>query len=149
MFSLLYIKVFFLCSESATYFTHADNRIGGRYKKAMFVEYTDDTFTTKVNRTASEMHLGFLGPVIRAEVGDEIKVLFKNQVITVAIKVIIMCNTIIIIMQNLKTYGGSTFAVATYMLWCNFVLGASFIFLCLKLITIHYHTLPYPQNKRK
>ena len=80
----------------------------------MFVEYTDDTFTTKVNRTASEMHLGFLGPVIRAEVGDEIKVLFKNQVVTVAIKVIIMFNTIIKIMQNLKTYGGRTFAVVTY-----------------------------------
>ena len=69
-----------LYSESAKYFTHADNRIGGRYKKAIFVEYTDNTFTTKANRTDNEMHLGFLGPIIRAEVGDEIQVLFKNQV---------------------------------------------------------------------
>ena len=45
------------------------------------MEYTDDTFTTKVNRSSSEAHLGFLGPVIRAEVGDEIQVLFKNKVI--------------------------------------------------------------------
>ena len=81
------IKKLFFRSESAKYFTHADNRIGGRYKKAMYVEYTDDTFTTKANRTPSQMHLGFLGPVIRAEVGDEIKVLFKNQVIAFAINV--------------------------------------------------------------
>ena len=26
------------------------------------------------------------------------------------------------------------------MLWVNFILGLSFIFLCLKLIVIHYHT---------
>lgn len=70
----------FLRSESAQYFTYANNRIGGRYKKALYVEYTDDAFTTKVNRSSGEMHLGFLGPVIRAEVDDEIKVLFKNQV---------------------------------------------------------------------
>ena len=68
-------------SDSAKYFTQADDRIGGEYKKAVYVEYTDDTFTTKVNRSSSEAHLGFLGPVIRAEVGDEIQVLFKNKVI--------------------------------------------------------------------
>lgn len=62
------------------YFTQADDRIGGRYKKALYVEYTDETFTIKVNRSSSELHLGFLGPVIRAEVGDEINVFFKNQV---------------------------------------------------------------------
>ena len=67
-------------SESAKYFTHADDRIGGEYKKVVYVEYTDDTFTTKVNRSSNEAHLGFLGPVIRAEVGDEIQVLFKNKV---------------------------------------------------------------------
>lgn len=44
------------------------------------MEYTDDTFISKKNRSADEAHLGFLGPVIRAEVGDEIKVLFKNKV---------------------------------------------------------------------
>lgn len=68
-------------SESATYFTHADDRIGGRYKKAVYVEYTDSNFTTKMNRSSTEKHLGFLGPVIRAEVGDEIEVLFKNKVL--------------------------------------------------------------------
>ena len=74
------IVTLWLCSESSAYFTHADDRIGGRYKKALYVEYTDDTFTIKANRSSSELHLGFLGPVIRAEVGDEINVFFKNQV---------------------------------------------------------------------
>ena len=45
------------------------------------MEYADDTFTTKVNKSSNEAHLGFLGPVIRAEVGDEIQVIFKNKVI--------------------------------------------------------------------
>ena len=31
------------------------------------------------------------------------------------------------------------------MLWFNFILGLNFIFLCFKLIIIHYHT----QNQRK
>ena len=36
------------------------------------------------------------------------------------------------------------------MLWCNFVLGANFTFLCLKLIIniiIHYHTPKTNENK--
>ena len=32
-----------------------------------------------------------------------------------------------------------------YMLWFNFSLGLHFIFLCLKVIIIHYHT----KNQRK
>lgn len=67
-------------SESFQYFTRSGNRIGGQYKKAVYVEYTDDTFTSTKNRSADEEHLGFLGPVIRAEVGDEVKVVFKNKV---------------------------------------------------------------------
>ncbi len=42
--------------------------------QAMYFEYTDDTFTTRINRTAEDEYLGYLGPVIRAEVGDTIKV---------------------------------------------------------------------------
>merc|ERR1719193_769930 len=43
--------------------------IGRIYIKALYIEYTDDTFSTKKIRPASEEHLGFMGPVIRAEVG--------------------------------------------------------------------------------
>ena len=31
-------------------------------------------------------------------------------------------------------------SVQVYMLWFNFILGLNFIFLCFKVIIIHYHT---------
>lgn len=40
----------------------------------MYFEYTDDTFTTRKERSSEDEYLGYLGPVIRAEVGDTIKV---------------------------------------------------------------------------
>lgn len=67
-------------SDSSRYFIKSNNRIGGTYKKALFIEYTDDTFITPKNRTEDEIHLGSLGPVVRGEVGDTIKVVFRNKV---------------------------------------------------------------------
>jgi len=48
-------------------------------RKAIYREYTDATFTTLKPRTPEWEHLGILGPLIRAEVGDTITVQFKNQ----------------------------------------------------------------------
>jgi len=56
-----------------------ENTIGSKYKKAIYREYTDGTFATLKQRPASEQHLGILGPLFRAEVGDTIKVVFKNN----------------------------------------------------------------------
>ncbi|WP_101758124.1 multicopper oxidase domain-containing protein [Oceanicoccus sp. KOV_DT_Chl] len=56
-----------------------DSTIGSQYKKALFREYTDATFSTLKPRPPEEQHLGLLGPLFRAEVGDTIKVVFKNQ----------------------------------------------------------------------
>lgn len=53
--------------------------IGHKYYKAHFVEYTDDTFTVIKPRGAEWEHLGILGPVIRANVGDIIRVVFRNK----------------------------------------------------------------------
>jgi len=53
--------------------------LGYRFKKAVYREYTDATFTTLKPRPASEQYLGILGPVIRAEVGDTIRVVFRNH----------------------------------------------------------------------
>ena len=39
------------------------------WPKTRFIEYTDSTFTTK---KPQPVWLGILGPIIRAEVGDEI-----------------------------------------------------------------------------
>jgi len=54
-------------------------RIGRIYRKAIYREYTDGTFTKLKPRPAAWKHLGLLGPLIRAEVGDTIKVVFKNH----------------------------------------------------------------------
>ncbi|KAK7817877.1 hypothetical protein U0070_005520 [Myodes glareolus] len=48
------------------------------YKKVVFRKYLDSTFTRRDPRGEYEEHLGILGPVIRAEVGDVIQVRFKN-----------------------------------------------------------------------
>ncbi|HWQ70119.1 MAG TPA: multicopper oxidase domain-containing protein [Patescibacteria group bacterium] len=54
-------------------------RIGKVYRKAVYREFTDATFTTEKARGPQWEHLGVLGPVIRGEVGDTIQVIFKNM----------------------------------------------------------------------
>jgi len=55
------------------------DRIGHVYRKALYREYTDATFTRLKPRGPLDEHLGVLGPVVRAEVGDTIKFVFKNN----------------------------------------------------------------------
>src|SRR4051794_15344139 len=55
------------------------HRIGSVYKKAVYREYTDASFSRLKPRGPESQHLGLLGPIIRAEVGDTIKVVFKNN----------------------------------------------------------------------
>lgn len=55
------------------------HRIGKVYHKAIYREYTDASFTTLKKRPASEAYLGILGPIIHAEVGDTIRIIFKNN----------------------------------------------------------------------
>jgi len=54
------------------------DRIGRRYMKARYQEYMDGGFMMKKNRSEEWEHLGLLGPVIRAVVGDTIVIHFKN-----------------------------------------------------------------------
>jgi FtsP/CotA-like multicopper oxidase with cupredoxin domain len=49
------------------------------YHKAIYREYTDATFKTLKVRPQQWEHLGILGPLIRAEVGDSIRIVFKNN----------------------------------------------------------------------
>jgi manganese oxidase len=72
--------------STPTYALGSENEISpapmaksNRYLKAVYREYTDDTFTTLKQRPAAWEHLGILGPLIRAEVGDVVKVVFKNN----------------------------------------------------------------------
>ncbi|XP_036045512.1 ceruloplasmin [Onychomys torridus] len=66
-------------SDSRVFFEQGAMRIGGSYKKVVYREYTDDSFTNQKQRGPDEEHLGILGPVIWAEVGDIIKVTFHNK----------------------------------------------------------------------
>ncbi len=47
-----------------------------KYHKVRYIEYTDSSFKTP---KPQEEYLGILGPIIRAAVGDTIKVHFKNR----------------------------------------------------------------------
>lgn len=62
-----------------TWMGQGPDRIGRVYKKALYRAYTDSTFTTLVERDAEWEHLGFLGPLVRAVVGDTIVVVFRNN----------------------------------------------------------------------
>src|SRR5215471_9591240 len=64
---------------AAAYTQPGANHIGHIYRKAVYREYTDGTFTTRKPRAKQEEYLGLLGPILRAEVGDTIKVVFKNN----------------------------------------------------------------------
>ncbi|XP_053520467.1 coagulation factor VIII isoform X1 [Artibeus jamaicensis] len=57
----------------------AQNKNIPQFKKVVFQEFTDGSFTQPLYRGELNEHLGLLGPCIRAEVQDNIMVTFKNQ----------------------------------------------------------------------
>ena len=61
-----------------TFVKSGPGRIGSSYLKCVYRGYADGGFTRLVSRPAAEAYLGLLGPVIRAEVGDTVKVVFHN-----------------------------------------------------------------------
>jgi len=61
------------------YVQNGPDRIGSKYVKALYREYTNGNFTALKARPPQWSHLGFLGPVVRAVVGDTIVVNFKNN----------------------------------------------------------------------
>jgi manganese oxidase len=65
--------------EANVFVRNGPNRIGKTYIKAIYREYTDATFTTLKQRPADQRYLGLLGPVLRGEVGDTIRVVFRNN----------------------------------------------------------------------
>jgi FtsP/CotA-like multicopper oxidase with cupredoxin domain len=64
---------------SAAYTQPGPGRIGHVFRKAIYREYTDRTFAKLKSRRPEDEYLGLLGPILHAEVGDTIKVVFKNQ----------------------------------------------------------------------
>jgi hephaestin len=62
-----------------TFTERGPDRIGSTYVKSLYRQYTDATFTTLEPRAPEWRHLGFLGPVIHAVVGDRVRIVFKNN----------------------------------------------------------------------
>jgi FtsP/CotA-like multicopper oxidase with cupredoxin domain len=61
-----------------TWVKRGPDRIGPRYLKCVYRGYPDATFSRPSTRPPEERHLGLLGPVIRAAVGDTVRVVFRN-----------------------------------------------------------------------
>ncbi len=64
---------------AAAYTQPGPKHIGRIYRKALYREYTDGTFATRKPHASQDDYLGLLGPVLRAEVGDTVKVVFRNN----------------------------------------------------------------------
>lgn len=62
-----------------TFTESGPHQIGSVYKKAIYREYTDGTFTKLKPRSPQDAYLGLMGPILYAEVGDTIKVVFRNH----------------------------------------------------------------------
>jgi hypothetical protein len=62
-----------------SYMEPGPGRIGRVYKKCVYREYEDARFARPLTRPPDEQYLGLLGPVLYAEVGDALKIVFKNK----------------------------------------------------------------------
>ncbi|KAG2217041.1 hypothetical protein INT45_002378 [Circinella minor] len=65
-------------NNTATHFwtTTSSTQVGNKYYKAVYREYTDNTYTTLKSRPQWQ---GLLGPILRAEVGDTLRVHLWNK----------------------------------------------------------------------
>ncbi|KAM6384427.1 coagulation factor V isoform 2-T2 [Alca torda] len=62
----------------AQHLDNFSNLIGKKYKKAIFRQYTDASFTKRLENPRPK-ETGILGPIIRAQLNDEVKIVFKNK----------------------------------------------------------------------
>ncbi|OXB83332.1 UNVERIFIED_CONTAM: hypothetical protein H355_001769 [Colinus virginianus] len=62
----------------AQHLDNYSNLIGKKYKKAIFRQYTDGSFTKRLENPRPK-ETGILGPIIRAQINDKVKIVFKNK----------------------------------------------------------------------
>ncbi len=67
--------MYFLYRQAEVFLKRGPQRIGSIYKKAVYTQYTDVLYDVIVEKPS---WLGFLGPIIKGEVGDSIVVHLKN-----------------------------------------------------------------------
>ncbi|KAJ4933305.1 hypothetical protein JOQ06_030137 [Pogonophryne albipinna] len=60
------------------YLKQSASRIGKKYKKAVYTLYTNESFTERMETKQRNNELGILGPIIKAQIRDVIKIVFKN-----------------------------------------------------------------------
>ncbi|KAK9537326.1 hypothetical protein VZT92_004955 [Zoarces viviparus] len=61
------------------YLRQSSTRVGGKYKKAVYTLYKNESFTERLESKQRKNELGILGPVIRAQIRDVVKIVFKNK----------------------------------------------------------------------
>ncbi|KAH0630885.1 hypothetical protein JD844_004213 [Phrynosoma platyrhinos] len=61
--------------KASLFLQSTKNRIGSVYRKSVYKQYSDATYTSEEPKPA---WLGFLGPIVQAEVGDTILIHLKN-----------------------------------------------------------------------
>lgn len=66
--------LFYFRDFKVNYLDPGAQRIGSTYKKAVYTQYTDATFTLRSEDKQRKAEVGILGPVIRAQIRDVIKV---------------------------------------------------------------------------
>lgn len=69
------VSVYLLCRQAGVFLKRGPHRIGSTYKKAVYTQYTNHLYDVEVDKPS---WLGFLGPIIKGEVGDSIIVHLKN-----------------------------------------------------------------------
>ena len=74
------VRTYYIAADEVTADLVGAADPGTRYVNARYREYTDATFTHPKPRPAGWEHLAFLGPLIRAGVGDTIRIVFRNRV---------------------------------------------------------------------
>lgn len=67
------------CGDGTPWLKRGPDGRGPAFKKAIFREYTDETFSRLKPRDPAWDHAGILGPILRAEVGDRLEVTLKNN----------------------------------------------------------------------
>ena len=69
------MHIYFLPRESRKRIDRGTDHIGSVYRKVIYREFTDDTFTTML---PVANWWGLVGPLIKAEVGETVHVHFRN-----------------------------------------------------------------------
>jgi hephaestin len=70
-------RTYYIAADEVAYGAAQGGQAG--YRTAVYQEYTDASFTRVKPRPAEWRHLSFLGPLIRANVGDTVRVVFRNR----------------------------------------------------------------------